>query len=133
MTFTQLMMNRENVQFKLKSCLFKINNLMQTYFPSKGENLGSHSKNNSSPQEIILLRIDALEQKVKQFEQELIEIDEALERKLELISNLKYRWVVHQKINGISWQKIADNEDWTVVYVHKIYKDALEEIKEKEK
>lgn len=129
MTFEELLKVKENIRFKIKSNTLKIKELKNTYFPNKGNLEGIGQKNNTSPQEIIILRIDALEQRVQRLEQEEIEVDEQLEKKLELIDNPRDRWIVYQKINGIAYAEIKKTEGYSYSHIRKIYEDALRTIR----
>ena len=132
MTFAELIKKKENITFKVKCLKIKINELKKTYLPSKGNFDGVRVKNNSSQQEIIVLKVEVLEDKVKLLEEELAIIDDELEEKLDLISNPRDRWIVYCKINGYTWKEISNLESYSISYMQKVYKDALEEIEKKE-
>lgn len=132
-TFAELIKKRENLEFKARCLKIKINELKKTYLPSKGNFEGVRVKNNSSQQEIIILKVEVLEDKLKAIEDELAVIDEQIEEKLDFIANPRDRWIVFRKINGHTWKEISDSECYSVSYVQKVYKDAVSEIEKKER
>ncbi len=132
MTFLELIKKKENLNFKIRSLKIKLLELEKTYLPSKGAFEGSRVKNNSSQQEIILLKMEVCEDKIKAVEKELEIIENQIEEKLDLINNPKDRWIVFRKINGHSWKEISESEFYSISYLQRMYKDAVAEILEKE-
>ena len=131
MTFENLLKKKEEIRFQIKRIIAKVEELRGTYFPGKSESeITVHS--NTSPQEIIILRIDALNQKIAKLIKEEVEIDKRIERKLDLIENPRDRWVVYQKINHLSLAKIGDEEGYSYTHIKRIYKKALDLIHERE-
>ena len=132
-TFADLIKKRENLDFKARCLKIKINELRKTYLPSKGNFEGVRVKNNSSQQEIIVLKVEVLEDKLEAIEDELAVIDNQIEEKLELITNPRDRWIVFRKINGHSWKEISCSEAYSISYIQKVYKEAVDEIEKKER
>lgn len=127
MTFEELLKEREDIKYQIRVNQLKIAELKRTYFKSGGGNGGIHIKNNTSPQEIIIARIDELERVIFDLEQKLIINEKLLEEKLQLIDNLNHRMIVFQKIQGQSWKQIET--DFSPGYAKKIYADSLKFIK----
>lgn len=131
MTFDELIKQRENIKYQIRVNELKIAELKRTYFKQGGESVGGGTKNNTSPQEIIIVRIDELERAIFDLENDLHKIDEQIENKLLLIDNPEYRMIVFQKIQGQSWKQI--NSCFSPGYTKKIYADSLKYIKEVER
>lgn len=131
MTFEELLKERDELKYQIRVNQLKIAELKRTYFKSGGGNGGIHTKNNTSPQEIIIARIDELERVIFELEQKLIKNEKLLEEKLQLIENHSHRMIVFQKIQGHSWKQIET--DFSPGYAKKIYSDSLKYIKEVEK
>lgn len=132
MTFKELLKNRENIEFKIRSYTAKINELKKTYLPGKGNFEGGRTHNNTSPQEVIVLRISIYEEKIEMLEKELIEIEEELEKKLELIDDIRDRWIATLKINGMSWKEISLQVFLSISHIQHIYKNIELQIAERE-
>ena len=133
MTFAELIKKRENLEFKARCLKIKINELKKTYLPSKGNFEGVRVKNNSSQQEIIVLRVEVLEDKLETIEDEILVIDNQIEEKLDFITNPRDKWIVFRKINGHTWKEISNSEFYSESHIKKVYKDAVDEIEKKER
>ena len=107
MSLKELIKKREGLGYQIKSLSLKLQEIRESYFPARGENIGSGgSSNNSSPQEKIILRMDSVLEKIKAIQDEIDEIDKQIELKLLMITDAKNRWIVLQRIRGIAWKEI---------------------------
>lgn len=131
MTFDELLSEKENIKFKIKSVILQIAELKQTYFPGKSESeITSHS--NTSPLEVIVIKIDCLSGKLKELQARDLEINAELEKKLELIENPQYRWIVLQKITDNGFKNLKKVAGYSYSHLRKIYDDAVKVIKSQE-
>jgi hypothetical protein len=107
MSLKELIKEREGLGYRIKVLSLKLAEIRETYFPARGENIGGGSSgNNSSPQEKLILRMDSVLEKIRNIQDQIDEIDKQIELKLLLVSDIKTRWIVLQRIRGIAWKDV---------------------------
>ena len=133
MKINDLLKEREEIKFRLRGVLLRIDELRQTYFPSGKGGEKVTKKSSTSPQEMVVVMIDTLERKAKSLESQLEKIDENIEIELGTIVDPKARWIVFRKITGSKWQKISDECCYSVSHIKRIYKETMDNLKELDK
>ena len=130
MKFDELLKEKENIKFRIKSVLLQIAELKNTYFPCKSDSeITSHS--NSSPLESIVIRIDCLYGKLKELQEKDIIINKEIEAKMDLIDP-KLRWVVLQKITDNGFKRLKQESGYSYSYLRELYSQAVNTIKSQE-
>jgi hypothetical protein len=128
MNLKELIAQREGYGYRLKCLSLKLKELRESYYPSRGENIGGgHCASNTSPQEKLILRMDAVLTEMQDIQDKIDEIDAQIDVKLLMITNPKHRWIVLQRIRGIGWKEI-DCYGLSLSRAKHIFKDASLEL-----
>lgn len=117
----------ENVKYKIKRVQLRIQELRTTYFPSKKGEIVSHSNGNSSPQEVIVSKIDSLEKELQELQLQEITLNDEIYIILESIKDEKAKWIVTQRIRGKAWCEI--DSEFSVSYMKHLYSKTLRSLK----
>lgn len=123
----ELIREAESNKYRIKQIQFKIKELKETYLPGHGLSGIGHSGNGTSPQEVIVVKIDSLEREIQELQLRTIAINDEIYRRLEGIENPKARWIILQRIKGRKWKEI-ECDGLSIDRMKHIYSQSIESL-----
>lgn len=127
MRIDELLREKNHIKYQIKSLRVRIEELNECYIPGPNTDGQITAKNNSSPQEIVLLQTELLLEKIKKLLQREMEIDELIDKELTVVENPNARLIAVQRFNGKAWKEI--DVGYSQSYMRKIFRDTINKLK----